>query len=136
MRQNLGPFISVLPGRYLVQIETNGTIYLPTVNYSKSFVVCSPKAKKIHPELTVDFYKYVLRAGEIDPADGLPTAVLGYNHSPARPAEGTTPGRVYIQPCDDLDPIQNDANVKACVESVMRFGYKLSLQTHKIIGVK
>lgn len=121
---------------YAVQIETNGTLFNPDFPYDKVSIVCSPKTAKIHPQLVnqIDCLKYIGRAGELA-KDGLPIHTLG-NEFPVGRIENFPRNRIYLQPCDDGDPVQNSANVLACVESVMEHGYILSLQTHKILGVK
>jgi 7-carboxy-7-deazaguanine synthase len=43
---------------------------------------------------------------------------------------------VYVQPCDDQDEARNEANLKAAVESCMKFGYVLGVQMHKLADLK
>jgi 7-carboxy-7-deazaguanine synthase len=142
-RQNLQPLINkLIRNSYQVQIETNGTIGDPklddllSLDYQDYTVVCSPKtgriAEAVRPQIKA--LKYVLRAGEVDPVDGLPTSVLGNGVAPARPWEGYT-GPIYLQPCDEGDEEKNAANVKVVIESCMTFGYVLCLQVHKIVGL-
>lgn len=144
-RQELGEFIRILLREGIaVQIETNGTVFPDRENswYLMSglvTVVCSPKTPQLSEHLTSSKYvkalKYVLRAGAVDPKDGLPTETLGRHHTVARPWVGYT-GEVYVQPEDQGDEALNTANVAAAVESVRKFGYRLCLQLHKIIGVE
>jgi len=56
----------------------------------------------------------------------------------ARPPEnGYDPeGFVYVQPRDDKEILENARNLKAAIDSCMKFGYTLSLQTQKIIGLE
>jgi 7-carboxy-7-deazaguanine synthase len=70
----------------------------------------------------------------VDPGDGLPLDSLGTGVKPCRPWEGFQ-GPVYVQPCDDRDPERNRENVRAAVESCMRFGYLLCVQLHKVVGL-
>lgn len=143
-RQNIGPLIAVLLGNgYMVQIETNGTLWQEdSLNWltSRVHVVCSPKTPRLNHDLLpyIGTLKYVLSADEIDPSDGLPTKVLGMPAPPARPWPKfiEDDGEVYVQPCDDQDPVKNAANVRACVESAMKFGYRMGMQNHKTWGVE
>ncbi len=134
-RQNLAPLVDhlILDG-YQVQIETNGTLYQSL--HRNAVIVCSPKTPKIHPELAAraDCYKYVLDADHIDPNDGLPAGTLGKFNKTARPPEGWT-GDVFVQPLDEQDEAKNKLNLEACVRSVLRFGYRLCIQTHKLANV-
>jgi 7-carboxy-7-deazaguanine synthase len=121
-----------------VQVETNGTLYNDSLPWGVRWfeVVVSPKAPRVHQGLRhkVVAYKYVLKAGEVDPNDGLPTNVLGTGQRPARTSLPN--GCIYLQPQDEHDEEKNQANLRACLESCMRFGYRLGLQYHKIIGVE
>lgn len=145
-RQNIGPVIvELIEAGYYVQVETNGTLFVDIWagmpdEYSKRLtIVCSPKTGKINPQLAphITEYKYVLSADEIDDEDGLPTLAL---HHPANPRVARPPpefeGDVYIQPADAEDEIENRRNAEACVRSCKRFGYILSLQLHKILGLE
>jgi organic radical activating enzyme len=152
-RQNLHPLIMYLHKRYKkVQIETNGTYWPEWAerlwdNDKRVSIVCSPKTPKIEiPDAYIAAYKYILRAGEVDPNDGLPTKTLGNDCGVARFCGWYPRSCVYVQPYDephfayasDMSPfyeVRNETHIKACVDSCMRFGYRLSLQMHKIIGV-
>lgn len=144
LRQNIGPFLRFLidqrryVGRIHIQIETNGTLHSPELPWFSPHlsIVCSPKTPKLHPDIVqfIQTYKYVLREGEVDPEDGLPTSVLGNGLKPARPQVGFT-GTVYIQPADEQDETKNKANLEACLYSCYRFGHRLGFQFHKILGV-
>lgn len=135
---------------YQVQIETNGTLGIPeemgrtqwlTSNYPPQ-IVCSPKAGKVHADLFdyITAYKYVVNADDIDDEDGLPLSVLGMPARPARPHHGFE-GTVYVQPADEPantkfnSMLANESNMRAAINSVMRFGHTLCLQTHKIINL-
>lgn len=129
-RQDIGLLCTELHfAGFLVQVETNGTIYrsVPT----QTFIVCSPKTPRINPTMgaRANCYKYVLDAAHVDPHDGLPTGVLGGDNKVARPPHQYT-GPVYLSPADMID-----GNIAACVASCLKFGYRLSLQIHKIANV-
>lgn len=155
-RQNLEPLVSTLLwAKCEVQVETNGTMY-PEHPFGFPFVtdavtiVCSPKTPTINPKMErwIKAYKYVLDADHVAD-DGLPLHTLGNEVGVARPHSGFR-GEVFVQPADpitsyDEETGRNDLksydaayrrNVQAAVESCMKFGYRLSIQVHKVIGVK
>jgi organic radical activating enzyme len=122
-----------------VQIETNGTFFLQDFPYQEATIVCSPKTAKIHPSLFhfTDAWKYIIEEGGVDPDDGLPTRVLGANVRVARPPEVTHKTRIYVQPMDDRkDPKRNKAHMDTAVKVAVKYGYILSLQTHKYMGLE
>jgi 7-carboxy-7-deazaguanine synthase len=117
-----------------VQIETAGTLWLDDLDRRAQLVV-SPKTGSLHAaiyERATDF-KYILRAGELDPDDGLPmfNPQTGVKQRVARPIYAEQ--RAWVQPCDDHDPAKNKENLEATKESALKFGYHLSLQQHKIL---
>jgi 7-carboxy-7-deazaguanine synthase len=143
LRQFLSPFIGLLQQEgCLVQIETNGTLKLPPdghvhrVNWPYVDIVCSPKTGRVNKKLErfITAYKYVVTAGDVSEEDGLPLHALDHPASPrlARPRERFPIERIYVQP---MDPDPDSANLQACLNACYRFGYTLSLQQHKIIGV-
>ena len=151
-RQSLFPLIWKLSGfGYKVQIESNGTLAPlagPFEEWPPFEVVVSPKAGKVAALLhhRIIAYKYVLSEGAIDPADGLPTSVLGLPAAPARPHQGFA-GTVYVQPAEHYWPMvdegervthhaENDANLVAAIDVAMTFGYTLCLQVHKMIHME
>jgi organic radical activating enzyme len=135
-RQNISFFVSeLLSSGFTVQIETNGTLPLHLPSHQNVHVVVSPKTGKVDDSIwqRAQTAKYVLSADSIDPLDGLPRLVLGHTAHPrvARPP-AKWPGQVYVQPADEEN---YTANLTAAIASVGRFGYRLSLQLHKIIGL-
>jgi len=139
LRQNIIPLCAELVNLgYSVQVETNGTLYLDLPQ--DVIVVCSPKTGKFNEQLAgrIDFLKYVVKAGDIDPKDGLPLHALGHScgsEGVAKPATAE-PILVYIQPMDEQDEGKNRVNLEAAMAGVMKHGYTLCLQTHKIIGAE
>lgn len=126
-----------------VQVETNGTMFpksddCPFPSYTgRLHVVVSPKTPRIDPELgpVIDCFKYVLDHREVDPDDGLPSTTLN-SLRPARPGVGNKYTDIYVQPDDGWgDPELYAANLKAAVASCLKFGYRLSIQQHKIAGI-
>lgn len=138
LRQNIAPLCSALLALGVaVQVETNGTLYSHTLPAGVD-VVCSPKTGKVAAHLwpRITALKYVIRAGTVDPDDGLPLTALGHPANPrlARPDPSFT-GVVYVQPMDEGNADRNAANLAAAKASAMRFGYTLGVQLHKNIGV-
>lgn len=134
----LRPFVEHLVWLgYDVQLETNGTLYqhLP---WDQITTVCSPKTGRVHPMLAehISAFKYVANADQLG-EDGLPDIALDHPNPGrlARPHKGFE-GKIYLQPIDVGDPVENKRHLDACVKSCMEFGYYLCLQQHKIIGVE
>jgi 7-carboxy-7-deazaguanine synthase len=137
-RQNFGPFVrELLADDYLVQVETNGTLYQPDFPYIPTHIVCSPKTPKLNPDLIpqIDHLKYVVQAEHMDPEDGLPTMVLGSPCRPVRPWAGFD-GVIYVQPMDEGDWVRNRANQMVALASCFKFGYRYCHQLHKVLELK
>jgi organic radical activating enzyme len=138
LRQNVWPFVRALYELDFanVQIETNGTAWYDEDHVLTTTIVCSPKKSYVAEGLRpfVKHLKYVVEAGKISMDDGLPTATMGYGGAVARPWMGFS-GTVWLQPLDAQDPHQNKANIDAAVAACKAFGYRLSYQVHKAIGV-
>lgn len=137
-RQNIRPLCERLLDLGLeVQFETNGTLWIPLPESDRITIVCSPKTPTLNIELTkrISAYKYVIKHGETDTTDGLPTASTQRPNEPchiARP-EGDRP--VFVLPLDELDAQKNKLNQQACIDIALKFGYQLTLQTHKILNM-
>lgn len=144
-RQSIGPLIhALIEIGYKVQIETNGTLFqngLPLGDPSLT-IVSSPKAGAINKKLMpyINALKYVATVDSLkDSPDGLPMHALEHPNGGmlARPPDGFK-GIVYLQPVDEQDTRRggaNDKNLAAVVESCQKYGHRLCLQVHKIIGV-
>lgn len=128
LRQNIAPLCEQLLAHGLrVQIETNGTLWreLPQgVN-----VVCSPKVTDggyhtLRPDLLerVDALKFLISADDPEYHD---VAEVGQNDRIP----------VYVQPIDAYDAKKNAANMARAAQLAQERGYRLSLQTHKILGI-
>lgn len=137
-RQNIVPLVEALLSSGLrVQIETNGTLWLPLPQDPRLTLVCSPKTPKLHPAAAerIEFLKYVVKKGEQSPEDGLPlasTQARGARARLVRPGEGQ---QVYLMPLDEGDEAPNRENLEACVRTCLRFGYRLTVQGHKSWGL-
>lgn len=164
LRQNVVPLCERLMLRnHSVQIETAGTLWidglLPLIvddRYSGVAeplqLVCSPKTPKISPMVAewCQHFKYVITAGLVSPDDGLP---VGFTQG--RALHGSIPIRqehrvwrapagaeIWVSPCDPggddarlVHKEQWEANTAQAVHSAMRYGYRLSLQIHKLVGL-
>lgn len=144
LRQNIAPAISqlILAG-YRVQIETNGVLWTDEMELliananGQLSVVCSPKTSRISAGVFrhAIAFKYVLRAGQVDETDGLPTLALLHKAAPrvARPRPGAL---IYVQPMDEDDPAANALNLDAAIRSTMAHGHRLQIQIHKICNLE
>ena len=124
---------------YIVQIETNGTLKLPDDLFDgyTPTIVCSPKAT-VHESVWKHCkdVKYVLDIKSQSNADGLPLHALEnrVQVKVSRPPSNWK-GTIWLQPADMQEEERNLANRQAVINTCETFGYRLSLQTHKIIGV-
>lgn len=149
MLQPLRSLIELMPRIVQFQIETAGTVWpeggLPASGVS---IVCSPKTPSILPMLrtatTFDVYwKYIVKADEpISLEDGLPmmsTQIKDKEAKLCRPDYHdriAMKKRIYVQGCDESpDAAKTEANVNLAKEIALTMGYRLSLQTHKILGL-
>jgi 7-carboxy-7-deazaguanine synthase len=156
--QNVIPLIQCLNQRSVrVSIETAGTVYLEGLDQhfapwrpnEQNLIICSPKTPGIHPRIRplIGAFKYVLRAGEADPDDGLPA--MSTQRLPSgiinvepwklfRPSDckgGMTYTPIYLQPMDEGDEEKNKKNMHLVTSLCLKHGYRQSLQTHKIVGL-
>ena len=161
-RQPLGQLVAALRNELLdVQIETSGSI-APHPNDRDYWseiaplddcltLVVSPKTPRLAEpflDLVLDpissprtFLKYIVRAGDVSDDNGLPN--IGTQPSLSKRAapvwvpeyDASVHERVFVQPMDELSHERNLANTRAAVQSCMRFGYRLSVQLHKLAGV-
>ncbi len=104
-----------------IAIETNGTRPLPT---NLDWVTLSPKT--------------AFEGGRSEPCvlrhcDELKVVYLGQDLAQYDNIEAQ---HCFLQPCFCEDETQRQANVKSCVEAVMKHpGWRLSLQIHRILGI-
>jgi organic radical activating enzyme len=138
-RQNILPLVeSLLSQNLFVQIETNGTLWVELPEDPRLFIVCSPKTPALNAKLAsrITCYKYVLSKDHADSLDGLPNASTQQAEQSARIARPHPGADVYIMPLDEFSQEKNKANADYCVDIAKNFGYKLTLQTHKILGIR
>lgn len=149
-RQNIILLIQALRDlNYTVQIETAGTLWLPGLpkfaretmsSVPRLMIICSPKTGKLNSELEpyIYAYKYVIRDGETNEHDGLPdwsTQIRGRKNLLVRPPKTCPTSRIYVQPWDDKDEVINARNTAECVRLCLTYGYRLSIQLHKWLGL-
>lgn len=141
-RQNITPLCRRLFAGLVrhVQVETNGTLHPSPELPGAVTVVCSPKTPVISPTLAAraNAFKYVVsRNDRISATTGLPHGVLGANYPNhvARPPAGFDPAAVFIQPMDEQDGPANFRNLTTAATICLRYGYRLSVQLHKLVGL-
>ncbi len=138
-RQNIAPLVATLLKRGLtIQIETNGTLWVELPESPNLHIVCSPKTSFLHEQLLprITSFKYVLDATSIDPTDGLPNASTQKTGTETRIARPPNQSNVFVMPLDTGKSAENESNRQACVEVAMRHGYRLTLQSHKLLNIE
>lgn len=122
------------------EIETNGLEWPAKMETVLPFVTInvSPKTQHIIEQVTrfAGAWSYVIAAGETHVTDGLPMMSTQERDEPtkiARPFHRYS--NTFVQPRNDGDPIKNKANTDAAIKIAMKFGYRLSLQTNKMVGL-
>lgn len=114
---------------FLVQIETNGTLFRKLPKAVK--IICSPK-------ITNNKY-YAIRSDLLSRINAFKFII---SKSDKKYSEVAEVGQaklqipVYIQPMDEYDEVKNVDNVNYAKQLCEKWGYFLSLQTHKILGIK
>jgi len=136
--QPLNKLLAFLLNRgFRVQLETNGTLWQEELRELLKnpavTVVCSPKDKhEIHNLLTwfVSFYKIVYGADDAS----IPKC-FGADDVSIPKCFGAC-SQVFIQPRDDQDAEKNNKNLQASIQLCLEKGWRLSLQTHKMLGLQ
>jgi 7-carboxy-7-deazaguanine synthase len=111
--------------QFEIAVETNGTIEPPS---GIDWICVSPKAATLHDGGNE---RWVQKRGDelkvVWPQAGfdlLALADLPFSHR-------------YLQPMDVADPIQRQANLQLCIDTCLANpNWRLSLQTHKITGIR
>ncbi len=114
---------------FLIQIETNGTLFRELPNAVR--IICSPKVTNgkyhaIRPDLLsrINAFKFIISKTSKDYS----------NISEVGQSKSQIP--VYIQPMDEYDETKNGANLEYAIELCQKHGYLLSLQIHKVLGLR
>lgn len=145
--QNIIPLVEMLNSHLVyVSVETAGSTFLPGIPRvfgpdSKNKIICSPKTPNLSPNLIpyIAALKYIIRNREVDPSDGLPCMSTQIPekvtkiYRPCQSLPQDTP--IYVQPMDEDDDGRRHENMIAAASSCMDFGYRLSIQLHKLVGV-
>ena len=109
---------------FFVQVETNGTLPLPQ---SIDWVTCSPISLHLSIQ-NIDELK-VLYKGEGDNPEH-------FLNSLPKKVSGRGP-RLYLQPLDTGDEMRNRIILRDTIAYILQHPkWKLSLQTHKLLGIK
>jgi len=117
---------SLISKNYQVQIETNGTLYRKVP--SEVMIVCSPKNAGIgYSKIRDDILNHAIAVKFL-----VSKTNKLYNFVPK--LDLSVP--IYIQPMDEYDPAKNEGNLKFAYELAMEYGYRISLQIHKILNIK
>ena len=120
------------------QIETAGTVWsdsllVESIYQERDFFVCSPKTPKIHSQMAQRCFnwKYVVKSeGGV-----ISTQIHGHFHKALYLPPHSRHDRIYVQPCDEQNEEKNKANLAYAISLCTKYGYQLSLQTHKIMGL-
>lgn len=111
---------------FFIQVETNGTLPLPE---GIDWVTCSPKTDSLPTCLHVDELKLLYRGDGTDPESILETL-------PFAGEDGKGP-RLYLQPLDTGNEERNRIILRDTIAYVLQHPkWSLSLQTHKMLGIK
>lgn len=147
--QNIVPLISELNRlRISVSIETAGTVYVEGLNELfhpmrqhspvDNLIVISPKTPKLNFDVAklCGALKYIINAGEVSQDDGLPimsTQSRGQVMKLFRPTSGVMSGvPIYVQAMDVGIEEMNQRNLALASTLAMEYGYRLSVQIHKL----
>lgn len=112
---------------FLVQIETNGTLYREIPRTVK--IICSPKITNgkyhaIRSDLLarIDAFKFIISAHDENYFD---IADLTQGHDIP----------IYLQPMDEYDAQKNQENMVRVLELAQKYNARISLQLHKILKI-
>jgi organic radical activating enzyme len=119
---------------FLVQIETNGTLFRELPSEVK--VICSPKISagkyhKIRADLLprINAFKFIIRSPESDEES---KNLYSYIAEVGQSQFGTA---VYLQPMDEYDEVKNAKNIAYVLSLSQKHGYYFSMQMHKILQI-
>lgn len=164
LRQNVEPLLCLLIASNLhIQFETAGTLWVQgldrylhsdwrTYPLAGASIVTSPKTGVVHPQIRkwTAAWKYIIRVGETSREDGLPiiSPQTGLVMTMARPDNTVPPHEIFLQPCEEYldsysesgarctNSVKTAENMVLCSQLARQFGYRVSLQTHKILGIE
>jgi organic radical activating enzyme len=127
--------LDLLNTTFDVHVESNGTAVfepsaLDAICSRIRFLTVSPKRgiQVRTPYISYDFIKQIKIVVDKDDADL--RAMMEY-------WEQTDVAHLCLQPCDDQDPLKKAVSLQAAITLVKEHpAWRLSLQTHKLIGVR
>ncbi len=130
LRQPIGKLcLWLLENGFMVQIETNGTLYQEIDE--RVDIICSPKNingkyASIRTDLLerISAFKFLISSNNPNYANVVEVGQSKHNVP------------VYVQPMDEYDEIKNNNNLKLAIDLSINHGYRLSMQMHKLIGVR
>lgn len=136
-RQNFVPLArSLIAIGYTVEVETAGTLFLEGFHKiaSNCHVTVSPKTPKLNEsiETIASAYKYVVSDYSAEGGDALVPLSENGKQLPL-PKYGQP---IFIQPMDDQNKQRAERNIQAAVNMTMQTGWRLSVQTHKMLGIE
>ena len=115
---------------FFIQVETNGTLPLPE---GIDWVTCSPKTAPPTPfrGRSIDELKILYMGKDTDPESILKSL-------PPFGGDGGGLGlRLYLQPLDTGDEERNRTILRETIAYILKHPkWSLSLQTHKMLGIK
>lgn len=121
--------LELIKKKFLVQIETNGTIYRKLPKAVK--IICSPKKSSgkyypIRQDLLprINAFKFLISAN--DPRYSKVSEV----------GQSQYQIPVFVQPIDEYDQEKNQQNLQKTLAIANQFGYHISLQLHKILKIR
>ncbi len=110
---------------FFIQVETNGTLPLPQ---GIDWVTASPKSSPIREDLKIDELKVLYKGVGDDPE-------LFLKSLPQRESRGGL--FLYLQPLDTGDDMRNRIILRDTIAYILEHPkWSLSLQTHKLLGIK
>ena len=125
---------------FFIQVETNGTLPLPD---GIDWVTCSPKTASSVPSQGGMSAPSILERAGVGPHE-LKVLYMGKNTDPESVLKSLPPlggdgggPRLYLQPLDVGDEERNRIILRETIDYVMQHPkWSLSLQTHKLLGIK
>ncbi len=135
LRQPIERFCEELIRRgFLVQIETNGTLFRNLLKEVK--IICSPKISdkkyhKIRPDLLarIDALKFIISASNLDYSG---FADVGQNEIEEKTGRKIP---IYLQPMDEYSESKNLDNIELVRSLAEKNNAIISLQIHKYLGI-
>lgn len=108
---------------FFIQVETNGTLSLPE---GIDWVTASPKSSPMRKDLKIDELKVLYDGSSTDPDSLIPTQSGEESRM-----------KLYLQPLDTGDEMRNRIILRDTIAYVLQHPkWSLSLQTHKMLGIK